>query len=337
MIFSIGIAHHDCGADIIGRHSIPPEALADAFGAAAEKNPGGEAFILSTCNRVEVFASGTPAEAADACAAAVSLGGKRDVSLFMQNARRFENLASVRHLFEVASGLDSQMVGETEILGQIKRAYENAAAAGACKAVFNRTLQKAIQCAKWVRTNTGIGSGSTTIGAVAAELATRIFEDISKTRILLAGSGEVGRSVAQALAARGAESITVSSRTWQNAHALSGEVGGSAIGFERVAAELGKFDIAIFALSGADGIIGPEIAAAAEASRRGAPIFLMDLAVPHNIKKECAELDGVFLYDLSDLSKVANENMGRRMAEIGRAQAEISRRAEALWARISAR
>lgn len=334
-ICAISITHHDCDAATLGKYSLSGELLNRAREIALEQSGVLETFILSTCNRVEIFVVYRDCpEPIKLCLCALSLSGERDTSEIESRVKKFENLEAIKHIFEVACGLDSQMIGENEILGQLKRAYAEASEKSHCKRVLNMVLQKAIHCAKWIRTNTNVGSGNITIGSVAAELATRIFENISDTRILLAGSGEVGRSVAQALNARGAHDITVSSRTWENARALSSDVQGAAIDFERVAAELCKFDIAIFALSNASEIINLKVAQDAESKRANKPIFLMDLAVPNNISKDCDKLSGVFLYDLSDLSKIANENLDLRKAEIENAKLEILKRAESIWKKV---
>lgn len=333
---ALSIAHHDCDANTIGKYSLTGALLNEAREIALAQRGVEEVFILSTCNRVEIFVVGNADELKIACKQALSLDGKRDISELENRTKTFENLEAIHHLFEVACGLDSQMIGETEILGQIKKAYASAAEIKHCKKVLNMALQKAIHCAKWIRTNTNIGSGNITIGSVAAELAARIFEEISETKILLAGSGEVGRSVAQALNARGATNITVSSRTWENARALSSDVMGSAIDFNRVASELCKFDIAIFALSNAENIIDYKTALAAEIKRENSPLFLMDLAVPNNVSKECDKLEGIFLYDLADLSKVANENLDLRKSEIEKVKSEIDSRAKSVWQKINA-
>lgn len=328
---AIGLDHHFCSPEEIAGASIGPDALPLAREAAIRAGAE-EVFILSTCNRVEAYVCGSLLKSYQACHDALSLGGKRPHE--PGKFKSFQNLEAVEHLFEVASGIDSQMIGENEILGQIKSAYSAALNAG-LGPVLSRTVQKAIQCAKWVRTNTGIGSGNTTIGAVVAELASRIFDDFSKKKILLAGSGEVGKSVAMALAARGAKEITVSSRTWENAYALSNDVGGSAIGFERIKGALSDFDIAIFALSNAPEVIDYGTAFETAKARKSEPFFMVDLGVPQNVSKKADEIGTVFLYDLEDLSKQANENLELRMGEIDRAKTEIAKRAGYLWGRLS--
>jgi glutamyl-tRNA reductase len=169
---------------------------------------------------------------------------------------------------------------------------------------------------------------------VVAELSARIFDDFSEKKILLAGSGEVGKSAALALSARGAKHITVSSRTWEKAHSLSTEVGGSAIGFERIQNELHNFDIAIFALSNAPEIIDFKTARKVSDLRGTTPLFIVDLSVPQNIAPKAGNLDNIFLYDLADLSRQANENIELRKGEIDRAKLEISKRAAYLWDRL---
>ena len=332
-IFSIGIDHNLCGPSFIAEYSINKEICPEVCARALQTEGVEEFFALSTCNRVEFYAVGDPQKLFGACLSAATLNGARDPQKFLEKAQILKNEEALVHLFETASGLNSQMVGETEILGQIKKAYE--AQKACCKAVLNRSLQKAIQCAKWVRTNTEIGSGNTTIGAVAADLASKIFDDIKNAKILLAGSGEVGRSVAMAFSARGAENIVVASRTWENAKALADDVKGSAITFGRVAEELGKYDIAIFALSGAANIIKAGAVQAAEKMRNRSPILIMDLAVPRNVESACAKLEGVFLYGFDDLSASANKNMQNRKDEIGKAKAAAKEKARRLCSRLS--
>lgn len=333
-IVSLGIDHHLCPIDEIACFALDAGKLKLAREIAVKSGGVSEVFAISTCNRIEIYAVGAPSSAYEACVNAISLGGTRCPMSFLDKARALYDLDAVIHLFEVASGIDSLMIGENEILGQIKTSYAQAAESGHLGPVLNRTIQKAIQSAKWIRTNTLIGIGNTTIGAVAADLASRIFDDISEKKIFLAGSGEVGKSVAQALAARGAKNITVTSRTWENAYALSNEVGGSAIAFERLESELHRFDIAIFALSEAEGVVELGGLENVAKKRRGEPIFFIDLSVPRNIPREADKIDSVFLYDLTDLSNQANENIRLRQGEIKRAKDEIAGRAKYLWERI---
>ena len=333
-IFALGIDHRNGSPDDIACAAFDAESTARARTAALNAGAN-EAFVISTCNRVEIYVAGVSEKLFDACMAALTLDGARSVDSISDKLKEYGDLEAVTHLYETACGIDSQMIGENEILGQIKNAYADALESKHLGAVLNRTLQKAIQCAKWIRTNTQIGVGNTTIGAVVAELASRIFDDFSEKNILLAGSGEVGKSVALALAARGAKRIAVSSRTWENAYSLSNEIGGGAIPFERVGKELQNFDIAIFALSNAAETVSFDDAMRVSELRKNNPLFFVDLGIPKNISPKAAELPNIFLYDIADLAKQANENIELRKGEIDRAKIEIAKRASYLWERIT--
>ena len=195
-------------------------------------------------------------------------------------------------------------------------------------------FQKAAQCAKWIRTNTDIGHGKISLGSVSAELAARIFEDISKAKILLVGSGEAGRLVADALFVRGAVNITVVSRTRQKAEDLAQKVGVEAADMKESLANLQNFDIVICASLAPYNLITLEMAKNAVAKRAEKSMFLIDLGVPANIEPRCAEIDNVFLYTLADLSKIANENIKSRLGEIESAKKEILRRAANIASRL---
>ena len=199
---------------------------------------------------------------------------------------------------------------------------------------MNTLFQKAIHCAKWVRTNTEIGRGKISVGSVCAELASRIFDDISKAKILLAGSGEVGKLVAEALYVRGANDIIVCSRTRANADRLAEKIGCRSGDLQSSLSKLESFDIVLCASLSREPLIKKPLVENACNKRGNRPIFLIDLAVPHNIESDCAELDDAFLYNLSDLSKIANENIATRKSEISRAAEAVEFRANSLAERL---
>ena len=244
-------------------------------------------------------------------------------SLYGADAEDFKKICSVKknaeaisHLFAVASGLKSQMTGETEILGQVKAAYERARGLRHCGPTLNALFQKAIHCAKWVRTNTEIGRGKISLGSVSSELAARIFEDISRAKILLLGSGEAGRLIADALYVRGARDIVVASRTRANAETLAEKVCGRAENLSEAIQKLSAYDIILSASFSDEPLIVYNAVNEAMQKRRNRPMFLIDLAIPRNIEEKCAQIEDVYIYNLSDLSKIANENMEARRAEI---------------------
>lgn len=323
--------HHSCALDEIAPYSLDENALEKARKAALSYEGVKASFALSTCNRTELYISGNPENFKAICTEILTLNGEKNKALLEEKAQIYSDEDALAHLFELACGLKSRMIGETEILGQIKNAHALALKSKDLDGTLNRCLEKAIQCAKWVRTNTLIGAGSTTIGAVAAELAQRIFDDISKAKILLAGSGEVGASVAKALLARGISDIKVSSRTWENAHALANEVGASAIPFERINSILESFDIVVCALANAPDIFDEKILGEALLKRKNSSLFFLDFGFPFNVSKNAEKLEGIFVYRLDDLSAQANKNLESRKADIANAQVEIARRVKYLW------
>ncbi len=322
-----GISHNGMCADEMAPYCLNAEQVLQAARIARQKNPQSEFVILSTCNRVEFYAAAESAQETDELALCALSLGERDMSAFLQNRYLKSGLEAAEHLFKVASGLDSQMTGETEIFGQIKGAFAAAAEFGSVGSVLNAAFQKAMQAAKWVRTNTEIGRGKISIGSVASELAVRIFESLKSVKILLIGSGEAGRLVAEALNLRGAKDITVSNRTWERAYDLSMKVEASAMPFELALGRLGRFDIVICATSAQEPFVKKGALENSLTERQGKAQFIIDLSVPRNVEEACAQIEDVFLYRLEDLSNIANENLRLRKADMDVANAEISRKA----------
>lgn len=325
LLYVCGISHEDATPEQIGACATDKQLLSAREADIAKKYNLSEIVLLNTCNRVEYyFIAPSNFDVREFCAEA-----------FAQNAalcKTETGAAAIAHLFEVASGLRSQMTGETEILGQVKAAYSRAFADGHCKSVLNTVFQKAAHVAKIIRTQTDIGHGKISIGGVSAELAQQIFDDISAAQILVIGSGEAGKFVSDALYVRGAREITVVSRTREHADKLAAEVGVKSGDIVDALSSLGKFDIVVCASSGGQIITAAQMRAAV--AERTKPIFLIDLSVPKNVDAACADIDEVFLYDMSDLSAIANANMQKRKAEISKARADITKRATALFSKF---
>ncbi|MBP3357441.1 MAG: glutamyl-tRNA reductase [Opitutales bacterium] len=322
-LYLAGISHQCADSQMLGQCGVSKDFTQISEDAILKIPEVSETLVLSTCNRVEIYLVATSQDAISKAIDVFCKSPPRDC-----NAQEFEKIAYkktgkdvIEHIFEVASGLQSQMTGETEILGQVKSAYANASSAGHCSAILNTVFQKANQCAKWVRTNTDIGHGKISLGSVASELADRIFNDITKAKILLLGSGEAGKLVAEALFVRGANNITVASRRFENAQKLASEIGVLADEMKNAIGNLFQFDIVITASFSPTPLIDVQSAKNALKKRNDKPIFLIDLAVPNNIVAECENLDDIYLYNLDDLSKIANENISMRKSEI-----EIARR-----------
>jgi glutamyl-tRNA reductase len=243
----------------------------------------------------------------------------------------------VQHLFEVAAGLDSQIVGETEILGQVKDAYTAAQSRGSTGPVLNAIFQKAFQAAKHVRTHTGIGSGQVSVANVAVDLALNIFGSLASRRILLLGAGEIGEKTARAFRNRGAADMTVVSRRASRAEELAAELGAQALPFEEREARLDEFDIVVSTAAAPQAVWTTSATAAAMRRRPSRPLFFIDLALPRNVDSAVADLDNVFLYNLDDLAKVAEDNRLAREAEMERCRTLLAERTNALWRRLESR
>lgn len=292
-----------------------------------------EALILQTCNRIELYAAADASAQAGALRACLSQATGIDAADFDQYCSLASGEDVVRHLFKVAAGLDSQIVGETEILGQVKAAYAAAQDAGTLGPTLHRLLQKALQAAKWARTHTAISQGQVSLGNVAVELAQRIFGRLTVSRTLVIGSGEVGRDVARAFRSRGVACISIAGRNAERTAALAKLVDGLVIPFAAWQERLPYVDIAIFATSAPGCIIDAAELTAACRQRPRRPLFLIDLAVPRNVDPAAADLSDVFLYNFDDLAGIANENLRNREAEVAACIREIDARAQRFWAR----
>ena len=249
--------------------------------------------------------------------------------------RDSRNPAAVVHLFEVAAGLDSQMVGETEILGQVKDAYAAAQAAGTVGPVLNRVFQKAFHAAKIVRRETAIGEGQVSVATVAVALAERIFGRLHDSRVLVVGAGDIAEKTAKALRSREAGTVVFVNRTAAHAEELAREFAGSALPFARLAEGLAESDIVVSSTAAPEPVLTVPMVYAAMHKRASRPLFLIDLALPRDIEPGAAELPNVFVYNLDDLARLAEENIAQRRAEIDRARALLTGRAEETWQKLS--
>jgi glutamyl-tRNA reductase len=328
-------------------HSASPQALLramsldavgrEALAARIAALPGiTGAVLLATCNRVELYVAAT-GEAALALAVEV-FSGAMGLSADARDAGFVCNgQDAVQHLMEVSAGIDSEMVGETEILGQVKAAYEAASAADRAGPVLHRLFQKSFQAAKLAREKSGICHGQVSLGAVAAELARRIHGDLSRCRVLVVGSGQVGTDVARSLVLRGVRELVVSSRTRAHSEALATETGARSVPFAEWPEVLPEAGVAIFCTASPGVVLTRGALRAAMKKRRGEPLFILDLAMPPDVEAGPGELDGVFLYTFADLAAAANENRAGRMSEVDACRRMLAERARGLWEDIERR
>jgi glutamyl-tRNA reductase len=266
-----------------------------------------EVALLSTCNRTELYA-------ADKGDPRVLAGRLRDFLLLDRQVPAegvefylHHDRAAAEHLFRVAAGLDSLVLGETEILGQLKQAYEWALAGGFTGKLLNRAFQRAFNVAKKVRTETNIQRGNTSVASVAVELAERIFDRLDHREVLVLGAGDTSEKTARALLSRGARSVLVSNRTHERAEQLAAELNGRAIRFAEWEHEFARIDIVISATGAPHVILTRERLAELHRRRGARPLLLIDLAVPRDIDSDCEQLDDVYLYNVDHLQAVADE------------------------------
>ena len=334
-LFVIGATHHRAPLAVREKLSLTADAAQALQTEFAEIEGLREFAVLSTCNRVEFYGVASSADAAARITAAFCARQRFDVTEFEKIRLDLRGRDAVQHLVEVSAGLDSQMLGETEIFGQVKDAYAVAQARGTTGPVLNRIFQKGFQAAKHVRTQTAITEGHVSVANVAVDLALNIFGGLASTRILLLGAGEIGEKTARAFQSRGAAALTVASRRFERAMELATTLGASAMPFEQCDARLAEFDVVVCATSAPDVVITLPATKAAMHKRPARPLFFIDQALPRDVEPAVAEIDNVFLYNLDDLAKIAEENRVAREAEMTKCRAIVAEKSEALWRQVA--
>ena len=336
-LFAWGATHKTAPEDVRAKLSIEPDRVADAYDYFRKQDGIEECLLLNTCNRVELYGVSRDLRIAKEFTLVVPEFRGIDPGILDGNAFSFFNHAAVKHFFEVSAGIDSMMVGENEILAQIKDSYAQAKKTSAVGPVLNRLVQKSFQQAKWARTHTGIAKGQTSIGMVAVELASRIYGKLKKSRVLVLGSGEVAEKTVEAFCGRGVRQITVSSRTYENARSLANRFEGSALEFQHFNKHLAQFDIIVASTSAPETVLDLNELQTAISQRPHIPYFLIDLAMPRDIPKQAEDLDNVFLYDLEDLAQIANQNKESRMIEVEKVRSTFAEKSTVLWQQICGR
>jgi glutamyl-tRNA reductase len=312
-IVCLGLSHHTAPIQARERFAVPDHELPGALEALARREGLAEAVIISTCNRVELYSAAEDAESALGALARffeerTGLGG----GPFFQHA----TAQSIAHLFRVVCGLDSMVLGETEILGQVKRAYEAAQKSGATGRHLNKLFQRAFHVAKDVRTHTNITRGSVSVGSVAVDLAERIFGRLSDCHVMILGAGETSEMTAGALQARGVKAIFVANRSYERAAALAEKMNGKAIHFEEWAGDFRDVDILIGSTSAPHAVVTVDKLKPLMRMRPDRPLFCIDLAVPRDFDPAVNDIDGVYLYDIDSLQQIADDSMAVRRQEI---------------------
>ncbi len=298
-----------------------------------------EAVVLSTCNRFEVYAvreTGASPKGAAGLEGLTSLLDAFAGESVSGETYRLQGADCVRHLFGVASGLDSLVVGESEILGQVKGAYEAALALGSTGRLTNTLFQRALFVGKKVRSSTRIGMGQTSTASVAVELARRIFGNLRGSQALLLGAGDMARKTARHLLESKVGKVLVANRTWENGRALAselGEKGVECLRWEDFPERLGEVDMVISSTGSPSCVLTREMVARALSLRRGRSLFLIDIAMPRDVEEEVGSLEGAYLYALSDLEAVVAENLSCRLREVEAAGEIVREEAQAFFSR----
>lgn len=292
-----------------------------------------EVVLLSTCNRVEIYGV-TPKVNGNVHNIFQHLSASTDFNLSPYIYIK-EGSQAVRHLFSVAGGMDSMVIGETEITGQVKHAYQTAQQAKLTGRVLNRVFQTALQTAKEIRTETHIGRGATSVGSVAVELAERIFKNLSEKTVMIIGAGKMGEACVRHLNKKGARSVLVSNRSYERAENLAAEFGGRAVRFENCLQAMTEADIVVSSTGCPHTILHRDDVAKVMAARRNRPLVLIDIAVPRDIAADVQEINNVYLYDVDDLEVIIRENVSHREQELARCEGIITERTEAVLAKIT--
>jgi glutamyl-tRNA reductase len=337
ILFVVGASHRTAPFEFREKVALSPENEA-AFSMELTKVQGLLEFaVLGTCNRVEVYGVANGDDVPSRVAAALCVRQRVDAAAFGRFGFVSLGLDTVRHVFETASGLDSQILGETEILGQVKRAYLNAQTRGSAGPTLNRLFQKAFQAAKLVRTRTAISEGQVSVANLAVELASDIFGKLENARVLLLGAGAMGEKSGKAFASRGAGTLAVSSRTMESAGELAEKLGASVLPFEERELALAEWDVVVCSTAAAGTIISADAVRTAMKRRGARPILFVDLAMPRDVDAAAVDAGNVFLYNLDDLALISAKNRLARAAEAERAMQLLCPRAESLWLQMQDR
>jgi glutamyl-tRNA reductase len=292
-----------------------------------------EVVLLSTCNRVEVYGTAPWIQGRVHRIFQQLCPADMDVTPYIYVK---EGADAVRHLFSVTGGLDSMVIGETEITGQVKLAYQAAQAAKLTGRVLNRVFQTALQTAKEIRTQTGIGHGATSVGSVAVELAERIFDrELSEKIVMIIGAGKMGEACVRHLNKKGARSVLVSNRSFERAQTLAAEFGGRAICFDDCLVAMVEADIVVSSTGCPNTILHCEDVTKVMSARRNRPLVLVDIAVPRDIAADVEELDNVYLYNIDHLEAIVRANSRMREQELSKCNEIIARRAGALMVKLN--
>jgi glutamyl-tRNA reductase len=312
-----GLSHHSSPVELRERFAFSNAQISDALSQVRERGIVDEAVILSTCNRVEIYAATRDNDPALGQVLRQFLCDFHGIGTAPgDELYTHRDPQSVDHLFRVSCGIDSMVLGETEILGQLKQAYKLAHAEQATGALLNKTFQKAFNVAKLVRSETQIQRGSVSVSSVAVELAESIFDSLKSRQVLVIGAGDTSEKAARALKNRGAQSVLVSNRSHNRAVTLAAEFDGRAIGFDTWEHEFQQVDIIISSTAAPHYVLTRDKLEGLLRQRGHRPLLLVDIAVPRDIDPDCNQLENVYVYNIDDLQSIAGQYLEQRKAEL---------------------
>jgi glutamyl-tRNA reductase len=319
-LFAFGINHQTAPLDVREQVAFPSENMEGALRDLVDHRPVKEAAILSTCNRTEIYCNTDEPDAAVNWLAGYHRMHAANIDPYIY---RLPNDQAVKHAFRVASGLDSMVLGEPQILGQMKDAVKSAAEAGTLGLLLHKLFQRTFSVAKEVRTHTEIGANSVSMAAASVRLAARIFESVGDQSVLFIGAGEMIERCATHFCAQRPKRVTVANRTLERARVLANRFNGHAITLNELPDQLALHDVVISCTASPLPILGKGMLERAVKARKHRPIFMVDLAVPRDVEPEVAEMDDVFLYTVDDLAEIVRDGVEARQGAVAQAEAII--------------
>jgi glutamyl-tRNA reductase len=328
VIVVVGLSHRTAPLEVRERLVAGADALPAVLARLAGREELAEVMFLSTCNRVEVVALVQGEALLESGLAAIReelarQGGAANGDQLAPYLYEKQGDEAVRHVFRVAASLDSMVLGEPQILGQVKDAYDAAVAAGALRGTLARCISRAFSLAKRVRTETAIGAGTVSISSVAVDLARRIFADLDERIVLLLGAGEMAEAAARSLG-KGARALRICNRSFDRAAALAGDMQAAAVPWEGLEAELAQADVVVASTASARPIVTRDMVRRAMKARKGRSLLFVDIAVPRNVEPEAHAIDNVYVFNIDDLEQEVARGMKARHAELDAAEAIVA-------------
>jgi glutamyl-tRNA reductase len=324
-LFLLGVSHRTAPVDLREKLDFSSRDLGAAVEALVSRSSAAESVVLSTCNRSEIYIASTDAERArEEVVAFLAEYHQFPRDVFLPHLFAHRDMAAARHLFRVAAGLDSLVVGEPQILGQVKDAFQAAAERHCTGPLLSKTFHWAFGVGKRVRSETALGEGAVSVSFAAVALARKIFRNLVGRRVLVVGAGEISALTAQHLRSQGVAGIVITSRTAAHADALAAQVGGRTVPWAQMRSAIADADIVLTATGSQRPIITRDDIRTATGRRRAEPLFIIDVAVPRDVDVSVSEIEQVFLYNVDDLQGIVQENLARRGAEIARAESIVA-------------